>query len=245
MTLRLLRFVPAALLLLVCTERTALAQYYGRTEPVHGSGSAPGDEEDEEGTKSRSPLMEPRRLQLRAHVGYDFGGSISEDGVGSATLTGGPAFGLQLGYLAYPGGRVHLSFTQQANGVELQDDVSETVEKYDMTMRMLQFGGSIDTYLRPSGGRMWPHFAFSIGATQFDPDAPQYSVDWTFSWMVEGGVTFWLLKYVGLVALIRWNGHVMQADNAAFCVQGQSCVYLRSTELLFQGEIGGGVVLAL
>jgi len=243
MTLPLLRSVPAVLLLLLCTHSTAIAQYYGRTTPV--TGSAPSEDEEEKGTKSRSPLMEPRRLQLRAHVGYAMGGSVDEEDVGSAELTGGPAFGLQLGYLAYPGGRVHFAYTQQANDVELKDDISETVEKYDLTMRMLQFGGSIDTYLRPSGGRMWPHFAFSIGATQFDPDAPQYSADWTFSWIVEGGMTFWLMKYVGLVALVRLNGHVMQADNAAFCVQGETCVYLRSTQVMFQGEIGGGVVLAL
>jgi hypothetical protein len=241
MTLPLPRTVALVSLLLLSSSSTALAQYYGRTTPVHGSAS----DDEEQGTKSRPPLTVPRRLQLRAHVGYAMGGSIDEEDVGSATLSGGAAFGLQLGYLAYPGGRVHLSYTQQANGVELKDDISETVEKYDLTLRQVQFGGSIDTYLRPSGGRLWPHFAFSIGATQFDPDASQYSADWTFSWIVEGGITFWLFKNIGLVALVRWNGHVMQADNAAFCVQGETCVYLRSTELLFQGEVGGGVVLAL
>jgi hypothetical protein len=230
-----------ALPLLLLAHAPARAQDYGSTTPSAGISA----DDDTGAKKSRSPLTEPRRLQLTGTAGYAFGGSVSEDGVGSATLTGGAASGGTASYLVYPGGRVHFTFTQQQNGVELRDDLSQTVQSYDLTLRMLQFGGSIDTYLRPSGGRLWPHFAFSIGATQFDPSATQYSVDWTFSWQVEGGLTYWLFKYVGLTAIARLNGHVMQADNAAFCVQGQSCVWLRSTQLMFQGELGGGVTLAL
>ncbi|HKU43237.1 MAG TPA: hypothetical protein VJR89_33985 [Polyangiales bacterium] len=208
------------------TLATARAQY-GESEAAATPSSTP-------------PLMEPRLLKLTAHVGYAFGGSVSEGG-GSLSLDGGPTLGVLASYGLPTGGRIFLSFTQQDNRAEVRG--TSGIDEYDLILRTLQFGGSLDMPLRPTGGRVWPHFAFSIGATQFDPDYSRYETDWTFSWIVEGGVTVWLIKCLGLTALARLHGHVVQSENAALCSGG--CVYLRDTTLLVEGEVGAGVTLAL
>lgn len=217
-------------LLLLSASNSAAAQLYGRSEPV--------------GDKKPNALTTPRRIQLTAHVGAAFGGKI-EGTQGRMTLEGGPSFGLSAGYTIRKGGQIRLSYTQQKNQLFIRRNDTGESRRFEMPMHGIQIGGALDMPIPSTGGRLWPHFGLTLGATQFQPDTGDLASSWTFSWLAEGGLTFWIVRFLGINALIRWHGHVVSADNAAFCGSEQSgCVLIRSTELLFQGEAGGGVTLA-
>lgn len=223
------------LIALLSSAGTIQAQGDPSAEMYSSTPASPG------GPPPSMPLAQPRLLKLTGHIGYAFGGSLSGGG-GGAELEGGPTVGALLSYRVISGGRVFLGYTAQNNHIDLHGTALGS-EDYDLSLHELQFGGSLDMPLYPTQGRVWPHFAFSIGATEWAPEDPRYSDSWTFSWIVEGGFTVWLVKFIGLTGLLRLHGHVMQSENAAICYGG--CVYLRDTTLMVEGEVGGGVTLAL
>jgi hypothetical protein len=201
-----------------------------------GLGDAPGE--------GPPPLMRPNRVALTAHVGYAFGGSVEGDG-GRASLEGGPSAGAIASFTVSPGAKVRLVYSQQANELFVRNDVADTSERFDLNLRSLQIGGALELPLPQSGGRLWPHFAMTLGTTQLDPSDANYGTSWLFSGMLEGGATLWIVRQLGLTALLRLHGQVLDADNASFCTGGGSCAVVRSTRLLLEGEIGGGITLAL
>jgi hypothetical protein len=190
------------------------------------------------------PLMRPNRFALTAHVGYAFGGSLDGDG-GRASLEGGPSAGAIGSFTLSPGAKVRLVYSQQANELFVRNDLADSSERFDLNLRSLQLGGALEMPLPQSAGRIWPHFGMTLGATQLDPSDERYGTSWVFAGMIEGGATLWIVRQLGLTALLRLHGQVLDADNASFCVSGQTCVVLRSSQVMLQGEIGGGITLAL
>jgi len=222
----------AGLLALVACPVAGQAQY---GYPAPAVGTSPGE---------APPLMRPNRFTLTAHAGYAFGGSVDGEG-GHASVEGGPAAGAIASFTVSPGAKVRLVYSQQANELFVRNDLADSSDRFDLNLRSLQLGGALEMPFVPSKGRLWPHFAMTLGATQFDPSDDRYGDSWVFAGMLEGGATLWLVKQLGITALLRLHGQVLDANNESFCVGGGTCVILRSTQLMLQGEIGGGITLAL
>jgi hypothetical protein len=190
------------------------------------------------------PLMRPNRFTLTAHAGYAFGGSVDGEG-GRASVEGGPSAGAIASFTVSPGAKVRFVYSQQANELFIRNDLADTSDRFDLNLRSLQLGGALEMPLPQTAGRLWPHFAMTLGATQFDPSDDRYGDSWVFAGMLEGGATLWIVKQLGITALLRLHGQVLDANNDSFCIGGGTCVILRSTQVMFQGEVGGGITLAL
>jgi hypothetical protein len=231
-TMKVILAPVLGLLAVLACPVAAKAQYY--PPPVLGDAADGGP----------PPLMRPNRFTLTAHAGYAFGGTV-EGGGGRASLEGGPSAGVIASFTVSPGAKVRLVYSQQANQMFIRDALSDTSDRFDLNLRSIQLGGAVEMPFRPSGGRLWPHFAMTLGATQFDPSDDRYGDSWVFAGMLEGGGTLWIVKQLGITALLRLHGQVLDANNESFCVGGGTCVILRSTHVMLQGEIGGGLTIAL
>jgi hypothetical protein len=131
---------------------------------------------------------------------FGFGGYMTFSSVsvreGDLQFSDGPNYGLGLDYHIRSGLAVELLWVSTKTDVRLREfGTGFTKDLFGMNVNYFQIGGVQEIHPRKKAR---PFFAFTVGATLFEPQDATVSSEWLFSITLGGGGKFDLSKKIGI-----------------------------------------------
>ena len=180
-----------------------------------------------------------RQLELTPFVGTRVGGDfddIQTPLINDVEIDDGASFGLvfDVGF----GENWQLEFLGSSQATEL---IAEgTISgKVDIDVNHYHVGGAYQ--FRDSLEPLRPFVAFSLGATQFDPDGALDSES-KFSFSLGGGVKYHFNDRLGVRVQGRFTSTEINDDDEVFC-DPFVCYVVEDTNFLNQTELSAGLVI--
>jgi len=185
------------------------------------------------------------RLQLGAYAGAMIGGTVTGESpvlTRQVSIADSASYGGTLDIGVRPGAFAELSYTRQASEAQITQS-DNTSFRHDLVVEYAQIGGTLDYPLAIEWIR--PVFGATLGATRFSAEDQgiQYD-DWHFSFLVEGGAKFQILRVLGIRLRARLLTTFLTDEAALFCAGAVGCAYAWSGTPLFQGEFAAGAYLS-
>jgi len=185
------------------------------------------------------------RLQLGAYAGAMIGGTVTGESpilTRQVSLQDSVSYGGTIDIGVRHGAFAELSYTRQATeAVVSQSD--GTSFRHDVVVEYAQIGGTLDYPLAIEWIR--PVFGATIGATRHSAEDQGIMYDdWHFSFLVEGGAKFQIIRNLGLRFRARLLTTFLTEQAALLCGGYAGCAYAWSGTPLFQGEFAGGAYLS-
>jgi hypothetical protein len=176
-------------------------------------------------------------VQLAPFAGYGFGGSVqSADDGQSYSIKSGLVYGGTADFRISPGWRFEVLYSRQETKLEssgLVPSLDLNVERY---LAGFQEEKGADGPTRVFGTVLF-------GATRFVPALPGASGTTRFTAGLALGVKSFFSKNVGLRLEARGFFTSVKGSAGLACVDG-SCLFAFSGSGLWQGDLGGGLILA-
>jgi len=196
-------------------------------------------------TFSYSNASAQDRLQLGAYVGAMLGGTVTGESpllTRQASIADSMSYGGTIDIGVRQGAFAELSYTRQPTEVQITQSDGISL-RHDLVVEYAQIGGILDYPLAIEWIR--PVFGATLGATRYSAEDQgiQYD-DWHFSFLVEGGVKFQIIRNLGIRLRARLLTTFLTDEAALFCYGAAGCAYAWSGTPLFQGEFAGGAYLS-
>lgn len=178
--------------------------------------------------------VEWQKIQIAGLAGWGFGGSVREVAADqSRSFEAVPVYGGALDIRVGEGWYTELYASRQETRLEggLTPSIDVTMDRYLIGIQ--QEKGS---------AQLRCHGTFYVGATRF---APAGGFDATTKFTGGAGLGFkaFFTRNIGLRVEARGFYTLVQSEGGVACVNGQ-CLFAFSGSGLWQGDIGGGLVLA-
>jgi hypothetical protein len=181
------------------------------------------------------PHVEQPKVQLAALAGWGFGGSVQNVTLEQAySFQAAPVFGGALDIKLSAGWNVELYYSRQQSelGAGLGPAIDVTLERYLAGIQ------------EEKGSERFRWFGtFYVGATRFVPGISGFDSDTRFTGGIGLGAKAFFSKNVGLRFEARGFYTVVDAEGGFIC-GGGTCLFSFSGSGLWQGDVGGGLILA-
>jgi hypothetical protein len=179
--------------------------------------------------------FETQSVQITPLAGWGFGGSVRDVAVGDsrsfdAALGYGGALDLRVGQGWNVEGYYSRQPTKLSGGLAAPFDV--TLERYLLGIQEEKGDERVRWF-----GTFW------LGATRFVPGFDGFSPETKFTGGVGLGVKTFFSRNVGLRLEARGFYTVVKSEGGLFCASG-NCLFAFSASGLWQGDVGGGLILA-
>jgi hypothetical protein len=183
-----------------------------------------------------SPFLEPTKVHVSAMAGLGFGGDLNvADTQREATFDESAAWSAALEVEVTEGWRFAAMFSRQATHIQPPQGFFQV------------FDVAVERYLvgiqeEKEAGPFWWFGTAWAGATRFIPGPSQLGSDTRFTGALDLGLKYFPTARVGLRVQVRGYYTVVDAQGGALCANG-SCLFVFSGSGLWQGEVGGGLIL--
>jgi hypothetical protein len=179
--------------------------------------------------------VEQQTVQLAGLAGCGFGGSVRDVAFDeSRSFEAAPVFGGALDVRVAPGWNAELFYSRQATRLH-----GGIAPPFDVTQERYLLGIQQET-----GEERFRWFGtFYLGATRWIPGLDGYSPDLRFTGGIGLGAKAFFTKNVGLRFEARGFYTLVKSDGGMVCANG-TCLFAFSGSGLWQGDVGGGLVLA-
>jgi len=182
------------------------------------------------------------KLQITPFAGYRLGGTFEDSETEQEyKLDNNPSYGLSINFPSKGNTEWEIYYSRQSTQVDIAGFVPSG-EALDLDVEYLQLGG---TYLFNETKNSVPYFVATVGATKMDPSGANTKSDTFFSFGAGGGWKYFPTKRVGLRLDGRVLGSFISSNSKIFCQSGSaggSCAISTSGKILFQFELGAGVI---
>lgn len=184
----------------------------------------------------RAQTFEAQAVQLAPLAGWGFGGSVRDVATGeSRSFDAAPVFGGALDMKLGPGWNAELYFSRQQTklgGGGLAPSFDIAMERYLLGIQEEKGDERVRWF-----GTFW------LGATRFVPGLDAYGSETRFTGGVGLGVKTFFTTNVGLRLEARGFYTVVKSAGGLLCVNGD-CLFAFGGSGLWQGDVGGGLILA-
>ena len=191
-----------------------------------------------------SPPPPGQRFEVTPYYGYRFGdefGDIDFAGISSLEIQDGSAYGLILSFNVNPNAQVELQYSQQRT--ELQGKGSFFLASgdklFDLNVETWQLGGNYMVGVPEDPVRGF--VGFSVGLTNFEPDASGFDGDSQFAFSFYAGAKVRLAKHFGLRFQGQWIATYISSDDEVFCDPFGFCFVVSDADYLNQIELSAGL----
>jgi hypothetical protein len=181
------------------------------------------------------PGLQQQAVQLTALGGWGFGGSVRDTALDeSRSFEAAPVFGAALDLRIGQGWNLEFLYSRQNSrlGGGLSPSLDVALERYLVGLQEEKG----DAHVRWFG-------TFWLGATRFDPGLGGFDAETKFAGGIGLGVKAFFAKNVGLRLEARGFYTVVKGEAGVFC-SGGACLFSFSGSSLWQGDVGGGLILA-
>jgi len=176
-------------------------------------------------------------FQITPFLGYRIGGDFEDGGTGvELSLAEEETYGIILNKDIGPGKQYEFFYSFQpsrltAGGIVTPGVLADVdVEYFHIGGRNYWDKGAVRTFV-----------VGSVGATHFDPNAPNLGSETRFSIGLGGGVELGGESRIGFRLEGRGFATFLDSEGAVFCDSSGGCVVLVASDLLWQFEVGAGV----
>jgi hypothetical protein len=179
--------------------------------------------------------FERESVQLTPFAAWGFGGSVRDVAIGEErSFEAAPVYGGALDIKLSDHWNVELLFSRQQSelGGGLAPSFDIAMERYLVGIQEEKG----DERLRWFG-------TFWMGATRFVPGLDAYGSETRFTGGAGLGMKSFFTKNVGLRLEVRGFYTLVKSEGGLLCVNGQ-CLFAFSGSGLWQGDVGGGLILA-
>jgi hypothetical protein len=185
---------------------------------------------------AQQPVEGPK-VQIAALAGWGFGGSVTnlETGLQRSFLAA-PVYGGTLGIRVGQGWYAEGYFSRQKS----QLSGGGVTPDFDVALERYLVGIQQETGTNP---RVRWFGTFWLGATRFVPGLGDYDSATKFTGGLGLGVKTYFSDNIGLRLEARGFYTVVKGEGGLLCVNG-SCLFAFSGSGLWQGDVGGGLIIA-
>lgn len=176
-----------------------------------------------------------QKVQITPFAAYAFGGSVTDVAVGEKrSFDVSLAYGGAVSVPISEGWRFELLYSRQPTRLEGGPSFDITIERYlaGFQEEKGEEGGRVRWF-----GTVW------LGATRLVPGLSGYDSETRFGGGVGLGVKTFLAKNVGLRFEARALYTLVSGSGGVLCANG-TCLFAFSGNGLWQGDVGGGLILA-
>ena len=182
-------------------------------------------------------VVEGPKVQIAALAGWGFGGSVTNLETGQQrSFEAAPVYGGALGIKVGEGWFAEGYFSRQKSklsGGGLTPDFDVALERYLIGIQQ-------ETGTNP---RVRWFGTFWLGATRFVPGLGDYGSETKFTGGLGLGVKTYFSDNIGLRLEARGFYTLVKGEGGLLCVNGQ-CLFAFSGSGLWQGDVGGGLIIA-
>ena len=179
--------------------------------------------------------VQQQTVQLAGLAGWGFGGSVRDVAFDeSRSFEAAGVFGGALDLRVGPGWNVELLYSRQQTRLK-----GGLAPPFDVTQERYLIGIQQET----GEERLRWFGTFYLGATRWIPGLDGYSSDLRFTGGIGLGAKAFFSKNVGLRFEARGFYTLVKSDGGMACANG-TCLFAFSGSGLWQGDVGGGLILA-
>ena len=184
------------------------------------------------------------RFEVTPYYGYRFGGEFGDvdfAGISSLEIQDSSAYGLILSFNVNPNGQVEIQYSQQRTELQGKGSffLSSGEKLFDLNVETWQVGGNY-TGGTP-GDAVRGFIGFSLGLTNFEPDASGFDGDSQFAFSFYAGAKVALAKHFGLRFQGQWIATYISSDDEVFCDPFGFCYVVSEADYLNQVELSAGL----
>jgi hypothetical protein len=183
-------------------------------------------------------------IEITPYVGYAFGGEVTDYWTGDRyRLKDSENFGISLDIAVDPDDDTWIQLRWNHQESELRTTIPE-LGTLGIDLDYFHIGGVRE--FEGQNQNVIPYGMGTLGATHFNPETPGLSSATRFSLSLGGGVK--LMSPGGRVG-VRLEGRLLgsyfDSSAAFFCGAPGGCAFGISGNMLFQGEVSVGLILAM
>jgi hypothetical protein len=179
--------------------------------------------------------VEQQAVQLAPLASWGFGGSVRDVAFDeSRSFEAAPVFGGALDLRVGPGWNAELFYSRQETRLK-----GGLAPPFDVAQERYLLGIQQET----GDERVRWFGTFYLGATRWIPGLDGYSSDLRFTGGIGLGAKAFFTKNVGLRFEARGFYTLVKSDGGMICANG-TCLFAFSGSGLWQGDVGGGLILA-
>jgi hypothetical protein len=181
------------------------------------------------------PGVQQQAVQLTALGGWGFGGSVRDTALEeSRSFKAAPVFGGALDFRIGQGWNAELYYSRQKSqlGGGLTPSYDITIERYLVGLQEEKGDEHVRWF-----GTLW------LGGTRFVPGLDAFGSETKFTGGVGLGAKAFFTRNVGLRFEARGFYTLVNGEGGVLCSNG-SCLFAFSGSGLWQGDVGGGLILA-
>ena len=188
------------------------------------------------------------KVEITPHLGYSFGGAFGDGSYnGSEVITfsdlnidDGLDAGIAVDVPVSRSLQLEALYNRQATKLQLKELVDEDLPLLDLSVNYWHFGL---LYQYPQRS-IFPFGTIHAGVTRFSPKE-NFDGMTKFSWALGLGVKSYVSRNVGVRFQIRGIGTYITASDQTFCDPSGFCYDYPKSTWMWQGELTGGLIIAL
>ena len=185
-----------------------------------------------------------QRVEITPYYGYRFGGEFGDidfAGISSLEIQDVSAYGLILSFNVNPNGQVEIQYSQQRTELQGKGSffLSSGEKLFDLNVETWQVGGNYTAGAPEDPVRGF--IGFSLGLTNFEPDAAGFDGDSQFAFSFYAGAKVGLAKHFGLRFQGQWIATYISSEDEVFCDPFGFCYVVSDADYLNQIELSAGL----
>lgn len=189
-----------------------------------------------------TPAMAGGDIEITPFFGYQFGGELTDYWTGDRySLQDNENYGLCLDFAVDPYNDTWIELRWSHQESELKTTIPE-LGRMDIDIDYFHIGGLQE--FGDDDDHVTPYGVGTLGATHFNPGASGFSSATRFSLGLGGGVKLMAGERIGVRLEARLLGTYFDSHAAFICGSPGGCAIGVSGNMLFQGEVTIGLILA-
>ena len=180
-------------------------------------------------------------VEVVPFTGYMFAGKLNTVD-GEINIDNGVNYGLILDVKVDTEVIVELMYNRLDTRLQIIEGLFDTVKNsFNMSVEYFQGGAQFEI----EDGKFRPFWAFTLGATLFNPANENINSEWRFSFTVGGGIKYYFIKNFGIRLQWRFLVPIYFNGGALFCGNEGCGAVISGSALLLQYDLTAGLVIVL